>query len=44
MNGNKLEKAFIDTCIFVYLYSDDEPDKRIISENTVNDYDCIIRK
>lgn len=42
MNGNTLEKAFIDTCVFVYLYSDDELDKKIISENAVNNYDCII--
>jgi predicted nucleic acid-binding protein len=42
MNGNILEKAFIDTCVCVYLYSDDEPDKKSISENAVNNYDCII--
>jgi predicted nucleic acid-binding protein len=42
MNGNALEKAFIDTCVCVYLYSDDEPDKKNISENAVNNYDCII--
>jgi predicted nucleic acid-binding protein len=42
MNGSILEKAFIDTCICVYLYSDDEPDKKIIAENAVNNYDCII--
>jgi predicted nucleic acid-binding protein len=41
MNGN-IEKAFIDTCVCVYLYSDDEPDKRNISEYAVNNYDCVI--
>ncbi|GHV11994.1 hypothetical protein FACS189491_04200 [Spirochaetia bacterium] len=42
MNDNILERAFIDTCVCVYLYSDDEPDKKIISENAVNNYDCVI--
>ncbi|GHU50894.1 hypothetical protein FACS1894200_10660 [Spirochaetia bacterium] len=42
MNGNTLERAFIDTCVFVYLYSNDEPEKKTISENMVNNYDCAI--
>ncbi|GHT52824.1 twitching motility protein PilT [Spirochaetia bacterium] len=42
MNDNILERAFIDTCVCVYLYSDDEPAKKIISENAVNNYDCVI--
>jgi predicted nucleic acid-binding protein len=38
MNG----KAFIDTNIFVYLYSEDEIHKRYISQTTVDNYECII--
>ena len=36
------DKAFIDTNIFIYLYSNDEPQKKIISQKTVKKYDCII--
>ncbi|MCL2808482.1 MAG: PIN domain-containing protein [Treponema sp.] len=35
-------KAFIDTNIFIYLYSNDEPQKKIISQETIKKYDCII--
>ena len=34
--------AFIDTNILVYLYSDDEPQKKIISQKIFEQYDCII--
>jgi len=36
------DKAFIDTNIFIYLYSEDEIQKQEISQITVNKYDCII--
>jgi predicted nucleic acid-binding protein len=36
------EKAFIDTNIFIYLYSEDETQKQKISQKTVDKYDCII--
>ena len=38
MNG----KVFVDTNILIYLYSNDEPQKKIISQKTVEKYDCII--
>ena len=36
------DKAFIDTNVFIYLYSEDEIQKQEISQRTVNKYDCII--
>ena len=36
------EKAFIDTNIFIYLYSEDEVKKQYISQKAVDKYDCII--
>jgi len=36
------DKAFIDTNIFIYLYSEDEIQKRNISQKAVDKYDCII--
>jgi len=36
------DKAFIDTNIFIYLYSEDEIQKRNISQRAVDKYDCII--
>ena len=36
------DKAFIDTNIFIYLYSEDEMQKRNISQKAVDKYDCII--
>jgi predicted nucleic acid-binding protein len=36
------DKAFIDTNIFIYLYSEDEKQKKNISQNAVEKYDCII--
>ena len=36
------EKAFIDTNIFIYLYSEDEVKKQHISQKAVDKYDCII--
>jgi len=36
------DKAFIDTNIFIYLYSEDEMTKRDISQTAVDKYDCVI--
>ena len=36
------EKAFIDTNIFIYLYSEDEEEKQRISQKVIDKYDCII--
>ena len=36
------DKAFIDTNILIYLYSEDEIQKQNISQNVVNKYDCVI--
>ena len=36
------DKAFIDTNIFIYLYSEDEMQKQNISQKVVDKYDCII--
>ncbi|GMO44224.1 MAG: hypothetical protein Pg6C_06090 [Treponemataceae bacterium] len=36
------DKAFIDTNVFVYLYSKDEINKKDISQIAVDKYDCII--
>ena len=36
------ERAFIDTNVFIYLYSEDEIEKQEISKNVFNKYDCII--
>jgi len=36
------DKAFIDTNIFIYLYSEDEMQKQNISQKAVDKYDCII--
>jgi predicted nucleic acid-binding protein len=38
MNG----KAFIDTNVFIYLYSEDENEKQVVAQKTVNKYECII--
>ena len=38
MNG----KAFIDTNVFIYLYSEDENEKQIIAQKAVEKYECII--
>lgn len=35
-------KVFVDTNIFIYVYSNDEPQKKIISQRTIEKYDCII--
>ena len=35
------DKAFIDTNIFFYLYSADEPEKRRKIEDTIANYSCI---
>jgi predicted nucleic acid-binding protein len=35
-------KAFIDTNVFIYLYSEDEIEKRNKSQTVVDKYDCII--
>jgi predicted nucleic acid-binding protein len=36
------DKAFIDTNIFIYLYSEDETQKQNISQKAVDKYNCII--
>ena len=36
------DKAFIDTNIFIYLFSEDEVTKRDISQMAVDTYDCVI--
>ena len=38
MNG----KSFVDTNILIYLYSNDEPQKKIISQKIIEKYDCEI--
>ncbi|MDR1784844.1 MAG: PIN domain-containing protein [Spirochaetaceae bacterium] len=40
MNGK--EKAFLDTNVVIYLYSEDETQKQQIAEEIVDDYDCCI--
>jgi predicted nucleic acid-binding protein len=35
-------KVFIDSNIFIYLYSTDEPHKQDISQKVIEKYDCII--
>ena len=36
------DKAFIDTNVFIYLYSEDEFEKQSISQIAVDRYNCII--
>ena len=36
------DKSFIDTNVFIYLYSEDEAEKQRISQKVFNEYDCII--
>jgi len=36
------DKAFIDTNIIIYLYSEDEPEKQRISKKTFDNYECIV--
>jgi predicted nucleic acid-binding protein len=36
------DKVFLDTNIIVYLYSDDEPKKRLAARRLIVDYDCYI--
>jgi predicted nucleic acid-binding protein len=38
MNG----RAFIDTNVFIYLYSEDENEKQIIAQKVVDKYECTI--
>jgi predicted nucleic acid-binding protein len=38
MNDN----AFIDTNVFIYLYSEDEMEKQKISQMAIDKYDCVI--
>jgi predicted nucleic acid-binding protein len=35
------DRAFIDTNIIIYLYSEDEPEKMNLSKQVFNKYDCI---
>ena len=35
-------KSFVDTNIFIYLYSKDEPQKKIISQKILEKYDSVI--
>ena len=37
-----LDKAFIDTNIFFYLYSADEPNKQNKCKKVISDYECIV--
>jgi predicted nucleic acid-binding protein len=36
------ERAFIDTNIVIYLYSEDEPRKQGISQMAIDKYDCVV--
>jgi predicted nucleic acid-binding protein len=36
------DKAFIDTNVFIYLYSEDDAKKQNISQMAVDNYDCVI--
>ena len=36
------DKAFIDTNVFIYLYSEDETQKQRISQKVVEKFDCIV--
>ncbi len=36
------DKVFLDSNIIIYLYSDDEPKKKLIAQNLIVDYDCCI--
>jgi predicted nucleic acid-binding protein len=38
MNG----RAFVDTNIFIYLYSEDESEKQEIAQKAINKYECVI--
>ncbi|GHT05512.1 hypothetical protein FACS189423_09730 [Bacteroidia bacterium] len=35
------DKAFVDTNILVYLYSEDETEKQAYAYNAIEQYDCI---
>jgi predicted nucleic acid-binding protein len=35
-------KAFIDTNVFIYLYSEDENTKQEVAQKAVNKYECVI--
>jgi len=37
-----IETAFVDTNVFIYLYSEDETRKRDISQKAVDKYDCVV--
>ena len=36
------DRAFIDTNIFIYIQRTDEPDKTIISEKTIESFECFV--
>jgi predicted nucleic acid-binding protein len=36
------DKVFVDTNVLIYLYSEDEIEKRNLSQMAVDKYDCII--
>jgi predicted nucleic acid-binding protein len=38
MNG----RAFVDTNVFIYLYSEDENEKQIIAQKAVEKYELIV--
>ena len=40
MNVN--QKAFIDSNVFVYLYSETEAEKQKIAQNCIDSYECVI--
>jgi predicted nucleic acid-binding protein len=35
-------RAFVDTNIFIYLYSEDEAEKQEIAQKAINKYECMI--
>ena len=37
-----VDRAFIDTNVFIYIQRTDEPDKTKISERTIDYFDCIV--
>jgi predicted nucleic acid-binding protein len=34
-------RAYVDTNVFAYMYSENEPYKREIAINAINEYDCV---
>jgi predicted nucleic acid-binding protein len=36
------DRAFIDTNVFVYLNSENDPEKQQAAKNAINNYDCVV--